>query len=272
MFFIIAMASLSTMDMNNKIAILAVDEQLLKKAQGLSLRLNLPLIPPNGDTRDFKFLLTLTPLQLELHENSLKRTKPIFVDFLSPQIDYRIKHGGGKNQLIAKALGIKNQKNTTIIDATAGLGIDAFVMASLGCNVTMVERSPIIAALLLDGLERLKEKNANLSLNLVTIEAKEYLAKLSKKNSEKPNVIYLDPMYPSRVKTALNKKSMRILHEIVGEDKDAADLLEPAINCAKDRVVVKRPKIAGYLGNKKPDVQYFSGKSTRFDVYFPKCN
>ncbi len=256
--------------MNNQIAITTTCDASLEKARKLSLHLQLPLIIPNESAANFRFLLTVTPNRLELRENSLRPTKPIFVDFLSPQINYRVKHGGGKNQLIAKAVGVKNKKTLTVLDATAGLGIDAFVLASLGCVVTMLERCKVVAALLTDGLERLKSSGHNLRLNLKFTQATTYIEKISRKNQDKPEVIYLDPMYPKRAKSALNKKSMRILHDLVGDDSDATNLLTLALTCAQSRVVVKRPRCADYLGNIKPDLQFFSSGSSRYDVYLSK--
>ena len=258
------------MDNNKKIAVTATNISLLKKAEYLALGLNLPLITSVENLVDFKFLLTLSPERLELRENCSKTAKSVFVDFLSPQIRYRIKHGGGKNQLLARALGIKNQKNLTVIDATAGLGVDAFVISSLGCRVTMLERSGVVAALLEDGLGRLKAKISDLELSFIATEAEVYFSTILTGKYVKPDVIYLDPMYPERAKSALNKKSMRILHEIVGDDSDAEGLLELALKVAQKRVAVKRPKMANYLANKQPDLQFIASGSSRFDVYLSK--
>jgi 16S rRNA (guanine1516-N2)-methyltransferase len=230
----------------------------------LASQLNLPLVDSNQVNHSFPFLLAVTPERLELRENAAKHAKPIFVDFLTPKLNYRIKNGGGKKQLIAKAIGVKNGKNLAVIDATAGFGIDSFILASLGCDVTMLERSPIIGALLKDGLKRL---NKNMKISLHVIQSLDYINKISQYDSKKPDVIYLDPMYPTRPKSALNKKIMRVLHELVGDDNDAPKLLEAALRCAKKRVVVKRPKYADYLGDLKPDLQFSSSGSCRYDVY-----
>ncbi len=251
---------------------MATSVSVLKKAQELSVRLHLPLITHEQPTNFFAFLLIFTPECLELREVDLKNSKPIFVNFLAPQINYRTKYGGGKKQLIAKAIGIKSKKNLTVLDTTAGFGVDAFILASLGCEVTMLERSPIINALLEDGLERLKANGCNLKINLKHTQSVDYIKKISKLALEKPDVIYLDPMYPTRSKSALNKKTMRILHDIVGSDDDASELLNIALKCAKNRTVVKRPKYAKYLGEIKPNLQFFSSGSSRFDVYFSKNN
>lgn len=254
----------------NKIAVVATCDALLPKAQSIASQLNLPIIGDKKDSHHFPILLVVTPERLELRENNTKNSKPIFVDFLTPTLNYRIKHGGGKKQLIAKAIGIKNEKNLQILDATAGFGIDSFILASLGCEVVMLERSHIMNALLEDGLARLNNKNKNLKIELYNAQALDYINKISDAGLERPDVIYLDPMYPERQKLALNKKSMRILHELVGDDSDAPKLIDAALRCAKKRVVVKRPKHATYLNNLKPDLQFLSKGSCRYDVYLIK--
>lgn len=220
---------------------------------------------------DCHFLLTLTSTRLELHERN-KNSKPIYVDFLAPNLNYRIKHGGGNKQLLARAIGIKSGIRPTVLDATAGLGVDAFILASLGCEVVMLERSPIIGALLQDGLDRFKKssQSKNTKMNLHILQASDYLDEILHAKIKKPDVIYLDPMYPERQKAALGKKSMRILHELVGEDKDAAEVLALALQCAKKRVVVKRPSYAANLGLLKPDLVFSLGGSCRYDVYLKR--
>jgi 16S rRNA (guanine1516-N2)-methyltransferase len=138
----------------------------------------------------------------------------------------------------------------------------------------MKERMPIVAALLENGLERAKLNNevsdiAN-RMSLVhasTIEELEF--------TQQPDVIYLDPMYPHREKSAAVKKEMRVFQSLVGEDLDADDLLEPALKLAKYRVVVKRPSYAPPLNDKKPSTS-IKMKKNRFDVYvnqaIPKNN
>lgn len=259
-----------TAPISNKIAIIASNEALVEKAAELAQQLNLPLIAQPIIT--IPFLLILTPNHLELQETGSKNSKPIIIDFLSPKLNYRVKHGGGKNQLIAKAIGIKNKKTLKVLDATAGFGVDAFILATLGCEVVMLERSPVIGALLEDGLTRLKKEQPyhNLKINLYITQATVYLKKIIQHNVPQPDVIYLDPMFPQRQKSALNKKTMRILHEIVGADDDAHKLLALALKSAKNRVVVKRPKNSPSLTLLKPDLQLASGGSSRYDIYLIK--
>jgi len=199
----------------------------------------------------------------------MNHSSEIFIDFASNSNNYRRLHGGGSGQAIAKAVGLKTYGlPLSIIDATAGLGQDAFVLASLGCKLTMFERSPIIAELLADALKRGLESTAINTIisrmHLVTGDAIQLLNNLT--SDQYPDVVYLDPMFPTRNKTALVKKEMRILKELVGEDLDADQLLTAACKVAKRRVVVKRPKNAPFLNNIKPAVSHI-GKANRFDIY-----
>jgi 16S rRNA (guanine1516-N2)-methyltransferase len=251
----------------SKIVIAATCDSMRVKAKDLARQLNLPFV--DFDLSDYPFLLTVTPKRLELCERDVKNSKSIYVDFLAPNLNYRIKHGGGNKQSLARAIGIKSGIRPTVLDATAGLGVDAFVLASLGCEVVMLERSPIIGALLQDGLDRFKKnsQSKNIKMDLRILQASDYLDKILHAKTKKPDVIYLDPMYPERKKAALGKKTMRILHELVGVDEDAAEVLALALQCAKKRVVVKRPSYAENLGLLKPDLKFSSGGSCRYDVY-----
>jgi 16S rRNA (guanine1516-N2)-methyltransferase len=83
-----------------------------------------------------------------------------------------------------------------------------------------------------------------------------------------PDVIYLDPMFPQRTKSALVKKEMRLIKDLVGEDQDADQLLTIALKVARKRIVVKRPRIAEFLGGIKPHSSQI-GKANRFDIYMP---
>lgn len=194
----------------------------------------------------------------------------VHIDFVHGKLAHRRQFGGGRGQALTKAIGMKHGINPTVVDATAGLGRDAFILASLGAQVTMVERSPILAALLEDGLQRLaneSELSDCAQLQLVHANAIEWLQQQSKKNI-RPEVVYLDPMYPHRSKSALVKKEMRVLRALVGDDDDAGLLLQAARQCATKRVVVKRPKGAPQVGNGKPSGNVQS-KNTRYDIYSP---
>jgi 16S rRNA (guanine1516-N2)-methyltransferase len=188
-------------------------------------------------------------------------------------MDYRREKGGGRSEMIARAVGLKNGKTPTVLDATAGLGVDAFVLASLGCRVTMMERVPAVAALLRDGLERSQRyasgQDAKLAdilsrMQLVEANSAEYLKGLS--DADCPDVVYLDPMFPERKKSAAVKKEMQLFHKLIGPDDDAGQLFESALLRARNRVVVKRPRIAPLLSGREPS-HTIEGKRNRYDIY-----
>jgi len=211
------------------------------------------------------FQLRLLPEYLALEQLDDPKQGLVFVDFTGGAVAHRRKFGGGKGQSIAKAVGLKSGVQLHVIDATAGLGRDAFVLASLGCHVDMVERSPIAAALLTDGLER-----ASLDIEIGSwIQERMHLTHASGYDylqQHKADVVYLDPMFPHKKKSALVKKEMRVFQGVVGADLDADDLLEVALAAAKYRVVVKRPDYAPFLNDKKPSMS-IKTKKNRFDVY-----
>lgn len=210
--------------------------------------------------------------QIELSKGD--GTKPVCINFNTGKASYRILHGGGKNQAIARAVGIKSDFKPSIIDATAGMAQDAFVLAHLGCKVQLLERSPIIALLLQDGIRRAKldSKIGHWVKERIQLEIKnsiEFLRSHATLARHHIDVVYLDPMYPHRNNSALVKKEMRILRELVGDDIDSGILLDAALNVARKRVVVKRPKGAAELINPKNRApsHTIETKSTRYDVY-----
>lgn len=233
-------------------------------AQQLSLEWGLTLV----ENIQKGLALHLSEQQLELCLLDEPKTGAVFVDFASDALTFRRLHGGGRKESIAKAVGIKGDTLPRVLDGTAGLGRDAFVLASLGCQVDMIERSPVVAALLSDGLKR-----ANQSVQLADwLPQRMHLFHgvsydlLSNWQGELPDVVYLDPMFPHRKKTAAVKKEMRVFQHLLGPDEDADKLLKPALSIAKHRVVVKRPDVAPWLDNREPNMA-ISSKKHRFDVY-----
>lgn len=211
------------------------------------------------------FLLQVNYQTLELCKLDEPKLGAIKVDFVEGAVAHRRKFGGGRGQDIAKAVGLKHGFTPHVLDATAGLGRDAFVLASLGCKLTLMERMPVVAALLNDGIERAKLNNevSDIANNMQLIHGSS-IEQMDLANG--PDVVYLDPMFPHREKSAAVKKEMRIFQSLVGEDLDADSLLEPALALAKYRVVVKRPSYAPPLADKKPSMS-INMKKNRFDVY-----
>lgn len=213
--------------------------------------------------------LVQTATHLELRKRDEPKLGGIFVDFVTGAMAHRRRFGGGRGEAVAKAVGIKGSYLPDVVDATAGLGRDAFVLAALGCRVRMLERHPVVAALLEDGLQRgyqdaeigpwLRER-----LTLIHAVSAQALGDIT----PPPDVVYLDPMYPHRQKSALVKKEMRVFQSLVGPDEDADALLEPARRLARKRIVVKRPDYAPPLAGVVTQAAVVT-KSHRFDIYPP---
>lgn len=189
------------------------------------------------------------------------------VEFASGAARHRRVQGGG--ELLAKAVQAKQQP--VVWDATGGLGRDAFVLAGLGLQLVVFERNQSVFALLRDGIRR----------GMMCVETAAILARMSLVQGDAaglmpqwvqahgaPDVVYLDPMYPERQKSAAVKKEMAYFHDLVGVAQNDDALFKVALQTAKRRVVVKRPANGMFLCDAKPDYQYL-GKAIRFDVYVP---
>lgn len=247
-----------------RIAVTANTPSLEAAAKILANRLAVPFIASMEDAQADYFLL-LTTNYLGLQQNG-SAMQPLYVDFLSGKMHYRRQQASLRRETLARALGLKNNTSPLIIDATAGLGRDSFILASLGFDVVMIERSPIIHALLDNGLQRALDHPDTASiarhLQLVHSDAVIWLKNLT----TPPDIVYLDPMFPDRAKTALAKKDMRIFQDFLQEKDNDHDLLAAALACTLKRVVVKRPRLAGYLSDLTPSFS-MKGSSSRFDVY-----
>lgn len=248
-----------------RVSVCAACEALRGDAEALAAELGLPLA---ADAQAAPLHLTVTADGLTLSLTGPDTPGPIRVDFVAGRLGYRQARTSLRNEPLARAVGLKGRERPSVVDATAGLGRDAFVLASLGCRVTLVEREPVIAALLQDGLARAARapglSDTVARMRCVSGDARAYLAGLD--DAARPDVVYLDPMYPHRTKSALVKKEMRVFRALVGDDEDAPRLLEAALGAARHRVVVKRPARAEPLGGMRP-AHRIPGRTTRFDVY-----
>ena len=193
-------------------------------------------------------------------------TGQLRLDFAGGAVGYRFRHGHGRGHPLVKAAGFKKDRIPGIVDATAGLGRDSFLLASVGANVVMLERSAEVHALLTDALARASAASPELAevvsrITLVHADAKEQLPKL------RPDVVIMDPMHPPRQNTALVKQEMRLLSGIVGSDEDAHELMQVALASARERVVLKWPlRAQPLLESPKPSHQ-FTGKTVRYEVF-----
>lgn len=246
--------------------LLCTDIALQQQARSLSRQFEFEFVTqPPGDA----YYLCLNGRGLQLRHTGPRAAGPIRIDFVSGALAHRRRFGGGRGQPLARAAGLKSGFNPTVWDATAGLGRDGFVLASLGCRVTLCERSAILAALLQDALQR-AAADADVSnwvrgrLRVVHGDSSALLQNLAK--AQQAEVIYLDPMYPPGKPHVRVKKEMRALQELLGPDRDSDTLLEIALQSAGRRVVVKRPRRSGWLNDTKPDT-CIESKKTRYDIY-----
>ncbi|MGB9623304.1 MAG: class I SAM-dependent methyltransferase [Phycisphaerae bacterium] len=249
------------------IAVETDSPELHAKAEALRASLHLPAA--TVDDTSYPLLLVVTPRRLELRETGKGRVGPVYADFVGGRVGYRVRTASAGRAMLAKAVGFKGGP-LSVCDATAGLGRDAFLLACMGCAVTAVERSPVIAALLQDGLDRaaVHPKLAHIvreRLRPVVADAREFLPRLA--GRDRPDVVYIDPMFPQAGRTALAAKDMQLCRKVAGDDPDAAELLAAARPIARLRVVVKRSLRAPALAA-DPSIVY-RGTTIRYDVYLP---
>lgn len=253
-------------------------EENQQAAKEFAAKHNLPCSPYTETNSTLS--LNFTHEFIELRDN--EKDIAIHIDFISGNLAHRQKYGGGRGQSIAKAIGLKQgTPPPRVLDATAGLAKDAYVLACLGCSLTLIERSPIIVELIKDAIYRAEENKhfkevLEKGFEIINQSSIEYLSELANKSSNipdviYPDVIYLDPMYPDKKKSASVKKNMQILQRLLGKDEDTQELLSIALKVAKKRVVVKRSKGAENLTELKPTYTVES-KKTRYDVYIIKTN
>ena len=124
------------------------------------------------------------------------------IDFVTGAVGHRLRFGGGRGQDLAKAMGLRAGKTPMIVDATAGLGRDSFLLASLGAQVILIERSEKMHALLVDGMNRAENEGGEFReiigrMSLMKGDAKDLIPELS------GETILIDPMHPPRQKSAL---------------------------------------------------------------------
>jgi 16S rRNA (guanine1516-N2)-methyltransferase len=186
-------------------------------------------------------------------------------DFIGGAVGHRFRTEGGRGNALARACGFTRGAIPTVIDATAGLGRDAFVLAGLGAQVTLIERSATVHAALARGIEiALADATAGAAaarMSLLHGDSRILLGQMS------ADVVLIDPMHPPRGNTALVKQEMRTLRALVGDDPDSFELMQAALKCARIRVVLKWPvRAAPMVGLRAPSFQ-IAGKTTRYDVF-----
>lgn len=168
-------------------------------------------------------------------------------------------------ELLIKASRIKGLQGVpTAIDATAGMGEDAFLLAAAGFQVQLYERNPVIALLLYDALERgLKNPQLSPVINRMQLKMEDSLTALPQLTAP-PDVVILDPMFPGRQKSGLIKKKFQLLQQLEQPCFEEEALLDAAVSCNPKRIVIKRPAKGPFLAGKKPSYS-LKGNSIRYD-------
>ena len=171
-------------------------------------------------------------------------------------------------ELLVRAARVRGVGSPTAVDATAGLGEDSLLLAAAGFTVTMFEKDPVIAALLRDALERaasVPELAAPVGrMTLVEGDSVTGLRDLG----FQPDVVFLDPMFPERTKSAAVKKKFQLLHRLERPCDNEAELVGAALDARPRKVVVKRPPKGPLLAGVRPSHQ-LAGKAVRYDVLVP---
>ena len=187
-------------------------------------------------------------------------------DFVNGPVGYRFRSGASRKDALARAAGFGKGTVPTIIDATAGLGRDAFMLAVLGAQVTLLERSPEVHVLLRDALARAAAESSELAavvarMTLIPGDARDLLPGL------RADAVVVDPMHPPRTNSAEVKQEMRLLRDLVGTDPDALELMQAALSADCKRVVLKWPLRAAPLEGLRKPSHSITGKTVRYDVF-----
>lgn len=235
------------------------------EADALAARLGAPLV----DRAESGTLhLRVTGEGLALARDGME-LRPDFAELLP-----RIKQGVIQREMLVKAARVKGVDRPRAVDATAGLGEDGFLLAASGFDVTLCEADPVIAALLADALERAAHNPALAPvvarMHLVEGDSRVTLMGLGETPDTCPDVVYLDPMFPGRTKSAAVKKKFQLIHglEHPTDPLDEDDLLRAALAARPRKIVIKRPIKGPHLAGVKPS-HSIAGKAVRYDCIIP---
>lgn len=228
---------------------------------------DIPLVEDaqQAHTQGVELLLGRFPQGLGLARPNQTKT-PLVVDFLGGKQGFRSSAERYRHELVVKACQASSAAPGQILDGTAGLGRDGFILACAGASVTLLEREPVLAAMLADGIERLAHVQPQLAerLRLQQADTQTWLDL----DDNEFDTVYLDPMFPARQKSAAIKKELAFIQLLAPTPtaEQESGLWQSAMARASKRVVVKRPAKAPFFAEQKPSHQ-IQGKAIRFDVY-----
>ena len=171
-------------------------------------------------------------------------------------------------ELLVRAARVRGVESPTAVDATAGLGEDSLLLAAAGFAVTMFEQDPVIAALLRDALERAANEPqlAGVVARMTLVEGDSVTG--LRELGFSPDVVFLDPMFPERTKSAAVKKKFQLLHHLERPCDNEGELLDAALVVRPRKVVIKRPPKGPWLAGVRPS-HSLAGKAVRYDVIVP---
>lgn len=243
------------------IGVIPVDDSTVDSAAELASKLNLPLV---RDDKGWNVLLRVCRDRLELYSASEPDLQHgIWVDFTRGRARHRRLQG---TELLIKAVKVKKKDTTYIVDATGGLGRDAFLLAAHGYRVHVIEINPVVAALLEDGLHRAaRSAETSAACKRITFSVGDSVTMLDVLTPQ-PDVVYLDPMFPPRTKSAKVKKDLQLLQRIQWKAGRPEDLLRAARFAHPQKIVVKRPIKGSFIGDEPPS-HSLKGRTVRFDIY-----
>ena len=257
------------------VTVLCFDGGSLDRAQGLSDRLDAPLAVCEAGCSEAAFIPEPGLLYLKVSRDGLSlmrdgmELRPDFAEMLP-----RIKQGALQREMLVKAARMKGVEAPRAVDATAGLGEDSLLLAAAGFTVTLCEADPVIAALLEDALARASAHEVLgpivERMHLVAGDSRIALERAGASTGAQPDVVYLDPMFPGRTKSAAVKKKFQLIHglERPTEPLDEESLLQAALAAHPRKVVIKRPVKGPYLAGVKPS-HAIAGKAVRYDCIVP---
>ena len=247
------------------VVVRAVEPDFVPRARQLLQWMQSHGLSPAAATADW--LLAVGPTGLTLFPAEDCARSGLRTVFWGGPLAWRRRHPGGR-ELLARAVGLKSGRRPRILDATAGLGRDAFVLAAIGCQVKMLERSALLALLLVDALQRAwasEQGDLRPVLERLSLECVDAVGWLAEADPSEVDVICLDPMFPVRRRNVAARRQMVLLQQLEGNADEGAELLEAALASGVSRVVVKRPGKASPLG-RVPNYS-IKGSAIRFDVY-----
>jgi 16S rRNA (guanine1516-N2)-methyltransferase len=261
---------------NKEVAVWVADDSKsanVERAQLIASQLQLDLVRTKAEARGkYSFLLGVDSTKIFLQPLATSEddyeSGPLFANFVETADTIHRRYLNKRTPLV-RAITLPNKplKDTIVLDGTGGLGVDAFIVASLGAQVTVLERSPIIYTLLKDGLNIAVQyehlKDIIMRIRPKHIDFFDYLPTLSE--NERPDIIYLDPMYPSHKKVKrVPRKGMMITRKLIGPNPEALQMVELAQSYARYRVVLKRPY---YVPLSPKAVRAYKTPSVRWEIF-----